>query len=160
MAVSASSADDLLQACGVEEGVGGQPKAVFASPDGGRHWKILAQASWATGDPWDGRAPNGGLDGVGYIQGLVASPPGDAMLFIDEYALVTSDGGADWEELDLPSPVSAWSGQMLSPEELGRPGPDLHHRDPGRRPHLVPRPPLPTIGAPQPDPGRQTPRTV
>lgn len=115
LAVSAATEDELLEACGGYEGVGGQPKAIFASHDGGGHWEILAQVGWATGDPWEGQAPNGGLDPVGYISDLIAGPPGVGILFND-YAMLTLDGGENWDDIEAPGGGYPLSGQFFTPD--------------------------------------------
>ena len=114
LAVSATTSLDLLMACGGYEGVGGQPKAIFSSDDGGEHWQILAQAGWATGDPWAGEAPNGGLSGFSYIDGLITNPGGLGLMVLDDYAAFTTSGGSHWGFVDLPTDGYVRSGQMFS----------------------------------------------
>ncbi len=117
LAVSATTSQDILEACGGYEGVGGQPKAIFSTADGGAHWQILAQVGWVTDDPWDGQAPRGGLDPVSYISGLITSPEGLGLMLDDDYAMSTTNGGRHWDYVDIPTRDYVESGQMFSADD-------------------------------------------
>ena len=101
---------NLFLMCGGMPGAGEQPKALFASQDGGRQWH---EVTFARAYRYEKRHP-GGLPENGYIGQFHESGSGKLWLALYEWSLMTStDGGRTWRQ-SLPWPQPDTNGGGLT----------------------------------------------
>jgi photosystem II stability/assembly factor-like uncharacterized protein len=99
--------------CTSQPGAGMQPKAVFETWDGGRRWRLLADAYFTR----IGRS-RGGLSTGGYPHGLSFEPSGHGLLWQARgHTYSTRDGGRHWRSLSLTSPelIEGEAASVVSP---------------------------------------------
>jgi photosystem II stability/assembly factor-like uncharacterized protein len=100
--------------CTSQPGAGMQPKAVFETRDGGRRWRLVADAFF-TGI---GRS-RGGLTAGGYPYGISFEPRGRGLLWQARgHTYSTRDGGRHWRYLGLTSPesIEGEAASVVSPD--------------------------------------------
>ena len=98
--------------CTSQPGGGMQPKAIFETGNGGRTWRLVAEARWT------GSRSRGGLSTGGYPYGISFSANGEGLLWQargDTFS--TRDGGRHWQPLELTDPeiVEGHAGCVVSP---------------------------------------------
>ena len=93
---------DLFVMCAGMPGTGEQPKALFASQDGGKKWHEVALAR---GYNYERQHP-GGLPENGYLGQFHVNPSGQLWLALERWSVLTSnDGGRTWRQsLAYPEP--------------------------------------------------------
>ena len=98
--------------CMGQPGAGNQSKALYATSNGGREWKLLLNAHFEPG-----QIRVGGLEGSGYPHGIRFARSGRGLLWgARGYSLWTADGGRHWHPVvaTLPETREGWSGWVVS----------------------------------------------
>jgi photosystem II stability/assembly factor-like uncharacterized protein len=86
--------------CTSQPGTGMQPKAVFETRNGGRRWRLVADAHFTRL-----RRRSEGLSMSGYPYGISFEPRGHGLLWQARgQTYSTSDGGRHWQSLRVTSP--------------------------------------------------------
>jgi photosystem II stability/assembly factor-like uncharacterized protein len=100
--------------CTSQPGAGMQAKAVFETRNGGKRWRLVADAYFAR---W-GRT-RGGLSTAGYPGGISFEPGGHGLLWQTRgHTYSTRDGGRHWRAMNLTSPelIEGGSASVVSPD--------------------------------------------
>jgi hypothetical protein len=99
--------------CTSQPGAGMQPKAVFETRNGGKRWRLVADASFTR----IGRN-RGGLSTGGYPYGISFEPGGHGLLWQARgHTYSTRDGGRHWRSLRVTSPevIEGAAASVVSP---------------------------------------------
>ena len=87
--------------CTGEPGAGNQQKTIYASANGGKVWRIVANQRGAGLS----QVGSGGLASYGYPQGISFTPQGHGLLWESRGLLyLTRDGGRHWKTLGVVKP--------------------------------------------------------
>jgi photosystem II stability/assembly factor-like uncharacterized protein len=99
--------------CTSQPGAGMQPKAVFETQNGGRDWRLVADAYFTR----FGRS-RGGLSTGGYPYGISFEPGGHGLLWQARgHTYSTRDGGRHWRPIRVTSPevIEGEAASVVSP---------------------------------------------
>ena len=87
--------------CTSQPGAGQQPKAVYATRDGGRHWQLVMSAGY----PSLRRSSRGAVDLAGYPGGIAFVPGGHGWMWEQRgWMWETRDGGRTWRRWSAAVP--------------------------------------------------------